>query len=135
MFKTRSSVPGSSPATLIPHLVDGKVVPPKITLIEYDRTTLEERAITDIREITPHLDNNKVTWINIDGLGDVETIKTLGEMFQLHPLALEDVFNTGQRPKTEVFADYLFIIAQMVFVDGEAASAASRSACFLAGIS
>jgi magnesium transporter len=119
MFKTRRSTPGSSPATLIPHLVDGKVVPPKITLIEYDKATLEERTITDIREISPHLDNRKVTWINIDGLGDVETLKALGEMFHLHPLALEDVLNTGQRPKTEVFTEYLFIVAQMVYVDEE----------------
>lgn len=119
MIKSRRSAPGSSPATLVPHLVDGKVVAPRITLIEYDKATLEEREVTDVRDLTACVDNRKVTWINIDGLADVEALRTLGEMFQLHPLALEDVFNLGQRPKTEVFSEYLFIVAQMVYQDDE----------------
>jgi magnesium transporter len=65
----------------------------------------------------PHLDNRKVTWINIDGLGDVTALMALGEKFRLHPLALEDVLNVGQRPKMELFDDYLFIIAHMVYRD------------------
>lgn len=131
MFKTRRSVPGSSPATLLPHLVDGRVVAPKISIIEYDRNSLVEREITDIAGLAEHVDNSKVTWINIDGLGDVGTLRTLGEMFQLHPLALEDVLNTGQRPKVEVFADYLFIVGQMVYHDGERAICGEQVSMFL----
>ncbi len=131
MFKTRRSIPGSSPATLLPHLVDGKAVAPKITLIEYDRTSLEEREITDIGVLAEHLDNRKVTWINVDGLGDVETLRALGEMFQLHPLTLEDVLNTGQRPKTEVFPEYLFVIAQMVYQDDRRAICGEQVSLFL----
>jgi magnesium transporter len=115
MHKTRHSAPGSSPATLVPHLVDGKVVPPTIHLIEYDKEQIEEREITDLSEIGPQLHHRGVTWINIDGLGDIEALKTIGERFNLHPLALEDVLDTGQRPKTEVFPDYLFIVAQMAY--------------------
>lgn len=117
MFKTRQPVPGTSPATLIPHLTDGEGRKPKICLIEYDAGHLEERVITDSSELIACLDSDKVTWINIDGLGDVEALEALGKRFNLHPLALEDVLNTGQRPKTEQFPDYLFIIAQMVYQD------------------
>lgn len=131
MFKTRRSVPGSAPATLLPHLVDGKVVPSKITLIEYDETTLEESCITDISALEDCHDNQKVTWINIDGLGDVETLRALGEMFQIHPLALEDVLNTGQRPKTEFFQDYVFIVAQMVYQDQKSAICGEQVSFFL----
>lgn len=117
MFKTRRPIPGSSPATLVPHLTDGRSIPLRIRLTEYDKDQLEEREIKDLAELDANINNRKVTWINIDGLGDVETLKDLGQRFNLHPLALEDVLTTGQRPKTEVFPDCLFIVAQMVYRD------------------
>ncbi len=119
MFTKRHGPPGSAPATLSPHLVDGKGRKPSIQIIEYDKEFLEERDITDIGELAAHFDNRKVTWINIDGLGDVEALTFLGERFNLHPLALEDVLNTGQRPKVEAGADYVFVVAQMVYQDKE----------------
>ena len=115
MFTHRHAPPGSSPATLVPHLVDGKLRKPRVRIIEYDKNSLDERDVTDFSELAGHLDNQKVTWINIDGLGDLEALTILGEKFHLHPLALEDVLNTGQRPKFEHSTDYLFIIAQMVY--------------------
>jgi magnesium transporter len=117
VFTKRHGPPGSSPATLIPHLVDGEGRKPVIRLIEYDRDHMEDREIQDIGELADHLDGRKVTWINIDGLGDVEALKFLGERFNLHPLALEDVLNTGQRPKIEQTSDYVFICMQMVYQD------------------
>jgi magnesium transporter len=131
MFKTRHSVPGSSPATLVPHLVDGKVVRPTIHVIEYDKDHFEEREITDLAELNPRLLRRGVTWINIDGLGDVEALKTLGEQFNLHPLTLEDVLNTGQRPKNEVFPEYLFIVAQMVYQDRKQTICGEQVSMFL----
>jgi magnesium transporter len=115
MFKTRYAIPGSPPATLTPHSQTGRA--PIVTLVEYDARSLDERQIADVPELLPHLDNRKVTWINIDGLGDVTALTALGEKFHLHPLALEDVLNVGQRPKMEQFDDYLFIIAHMVYRD------------------
>jgi magnesium transporter len=117
MFTKRHGPPGSPPATLLPHLVDGKARKPSVQVIEYDREHFAERDVTDFQELVTHLDNSKVTWINIDGLGDVEALTLLGEKFRLHPLALEDVLNTGQRPKVEQTSDYVFIVAQMVYQD------------------
>jgi magnesium transporter len=131
MFTKRHGPPGSSPATLVPHLVDGKSQKPRVTIIEYDKDYLEERQITDLTELASHLDNQKVTWINIDGLGDVEALKILGEKFHLHPLALEDVLNTGQRPKIEHSSDYLFLIAQMVYQDNSHALYGEQVSLFL----
>ena len=115
MFKTRYSIPGSAPATLTTYAKSSRA--PVITLIEYDAKTLEERQIANVAELLPHLDNRKVTWINIDGMGDVAALTALGEKFKLHPLALEDVLHVGQRPKTELFDEYLFIVAHMVYRD------------------
>ncbi len=55
-----------------------------------------------------------VTWINVDGLGDANLIKTLGKLFNLHPLALEDTINVHQRPKVEQYPDQLFIVTRMI---------------------
>ena len=59
----------------------------------------------------------KFTGSNFNGLGDLDALKALGEKYQLHPLALEDILNSGQRPKLETFDNHLFIVAQMVYRD------------------
>lgn len=119
MHTKRYGPPGSPPATLLPHLVDGKSRKPGIQIIEYDKNSLEERDVTELAELAKLFENQKVTWINIDGLGDVEALTFLGERFNIHPLALEDVLNTDQRPKVESTADYIFIVAQMVYQNAE----------------
>ena len=116
MFRLRQPVPGESPGTLrLAHETVRRK--PTITLIEYDRANLEERVIEDRQELLSHLDNQRVSWINIDGLGDIEVLRTLGTQFNLHPLALEDVLDTMQRPKVEQYDNYLFIVAHMLYRD------------------
>jgi magnesium transporter len=51
-------------------------------------------------------------WVNVDGLGDAELVRTLGEMFGLHRLALEDVLSTHQRAKADEFGDHIFIVVR-----------------------
>ena len=131
MFKKRRSVPGSSPATLVPHLVDGKATKAKIQVIEYDQTHFREQEFTDVSELIAQMDHNKVTWINVDGLGDLAVLESLATHFKLHSLALEDVLNTGQRPKSEVADDYLFIIAQMVYHDHKSELCGEQVSMFL----
>jgi magnesium transporter len=116
MLRLRKSIPGESPGTL---RLEKEIVrrKPVITLIEYDRTQLEERVIEDTAELMSHMDNQRVTWINIDGLGDIEILRALGTSFNLHPLALEDVLDTFQRPKVEQYDNYLFLVAHMLYLD------------------
>jgi magnesium transporter len=116
MLRIRKPIPGEPPGTL---RLREEVVrrKPVIKLIEYDRSHLEERVIEDREELLAHLDNQRVTWINIDGLGDIEVLRRLGSQFNLHPLALEDVLDTTQRPKVEQYDNYLFIVAHMIYRD------------------
>jgi magnesium transporter len=116
MFRIRKPIPGESPGTL---RLREEVVrrKPVITLIEYDRANLEERVVENHQELLSRLDNQRVTWINIDGLGDIEVLRSLGTQFNLHPLALEDVLDTTQRPKVEQYDTYLFIVAHMIYRD------------------
>lgn len=117
MFTKRHGPPGTPPATLKPHLVDGKTRKPNIQVIEYDIEQCSEREINDLSELSTSFNDTKIIWINIDGLGDVEALTLLGSRFKLHPLALEDVLNTGQRPKIEQTSDYVFIVAQMIYLN------------------
>ncbi|MEO5753256.1 MAG: magnesium/cobalt transporter CorA [Chthoniobacterales bacterium] len=116
MFKRRRVVPGEAPG-LLKLSSDATAAPPVITLIEYGPDSLEERKNVSCDEVLPHLSNELVTWINIDGLGDLSVLRNLGERFNLHPLALEDVVDTNQRPKVEQYDDYLFLIAKMIYLN------------------
>lgn len=115
MYKTRYPIPGEPPGALSPR--EEAKHPPVISLIEYDREHLEERTIANKEELLPHLDNQRISWINIDSLGDIDVLRTLGKQFNIHPLALEDVLATGQRPKMEQYDEYLFIVAQMLYLN------------------
>lgn len=131
MFKRRRRVvPGEAPG-LLKLSQDSPPVAPVITLIEYGPDCLEERKDVGCDELLVHLNNELVTWINIDGLGDLSVLRILGERFNLHPLALEDVLDTSQRPKVEQYDDYLFIVAKMIFLNPENQIGAEQVSMFL----
>ena len=131
MFKRRRHVvPGEAPG-LLKLSQDAPNEPPIITLIEYGLDCLEERKDVSCDELLPHLSNELVTWINIDGLGDLSVLRILGERFNLHPLALEDVLDTSQRPKVEQYDDYLFIVAKMLYLDKDKEIGGEQVSMFL----
>jgi magnesium transporter len=118
MDKLRYPPPGTAPATLVvPPEYQGQK--PVVSLIEYDAHSIEERTIETMEELLPCLDNDKVSWINVDGLGDPEFIQRLGQHFRIHPLALEDIFNIGQRPKVDEYDRQLFIVLDMGYENKE----------------
>ncbi len=104
---------GASPGTLV-HIGDQKVDKTRITLIDYDEAHLQERVLDGIEEAFPYKDSPTVTWINIDGLHETDTIEKIGQYFNIHPLVLEDILNTGQRPKTEEYDDLIFVVLKML---------------------
>lgn len=130
MFKRRRVIPGESPG-LLKLAQDIPQEDPTITLIEYGPDYLDERKDVDCGELLVHLDNELVTWINIDGLGDLSVLRILGERFNLHPLALEDVLDITQRPKVEQYDDYLFIVAKMIYLTKEKQLAGEQVSMFL----
>ncbi|MGD8804073.1 MAG: CorA family divalent cation transporter, partial [Gammaproteobacteria bacterium] len=82
----------------------------RITLIDYSRESTEEEAISTIDEILPYKDKDTVTWVNIEGLKNIALIESIGTAFNIHPLVLEDILNTHQRPKFEEYDNYLYIV-------------------------
>ena len=123
---------GLPPGTLV-YVGEKKVKPPKIRVIDYDETTLNEKDADNIEECLPFKDSPTVTWINIDGIHQVELIEKLGECFVLHPLLLEDVVHTGQRPKMDEFEDHLFIVLKMLYFDEEGDGIRSEQLSLIVG--
>jgi len=78
---------------------------------------LEEKEAKEVEECFPFKDKPTITWINIDGIQRIDVIEKIGKHFNLHPLALEDIVNTGQRPKMEDFVDYIFVVLKMLYYD------------------
>jgi len=114
LIKKRSHKVGLSPGTLV-HIGEKKVEKARIAIMDYDETNLEEKEAKTIEESYPFKNKPTVTWINIDGLHEVEIIEKLGSHFGLHPLLLEDILNTDQRPKMEDYGDYIFVVLKMLY--------------------
>jgi magnesium transporter len=88
--------------------------PVRITLFDYDAVHFEERQAMRIEDCLPYRDTATVTWINIDGVANVEVLEKIGKYFTIHPLILEDIQNTEQRPKMEDLDGYLYINLKMI---------------------
>lgn len=112
-FGKRFARPGTAPGTLrAPE--ERRVEEVSISVMEYDAEGVNEWSTGSIEEALTRRAGRGVTWIDVVGLHDVELVQRLGEVFDLHNLALEDVLNTGQRPKLEVHDDHLFVIMRLI---------------------
>ncbi|WP_414468442.1 magnesium/cobalt transporter CorA [Methanobacterium sp. ACI-7] len=87
-----------------------KDVKTKITLIEFDKDTFNEKFIEDCPVIK---NENTIKWVKVNGFSQVDTIKKIGKCFNLHPLVMEDILNTHQRPKIEDYNDYLYLVLKL----------------------
>ena len=101
--------PGTAPGTLRP-LEEPRTTELRVTVIDYGPNHLEEKVVTHAEDLLPYRNSKTVTWINVEGLADVEFLRRVGELFEFHPLTLEDVLNCGQRPKIEDYGSYHFLI-------------------------
>jgi magnesium transporter len=111
-----SSKAGMPPGTLM-HIGKRKIDNIRLNIINYNESGFEEKNLNAIEESFSYKDKPSVTWINIDGLHDVEVIEKIGIEFDLHPLIMEDILHTNQRPKMDDFENYLFIVARMLRYD------------------
>ena len=110
----RSQKAGLPPGTLI-YIGDKKVEKPRISLIEFDEFHVNEKELTDLTDWKPVSDGKTVTWLDIGGLHETKLIAQVGQYFNLHPLLLEDIVNTDQRPKADDYSDYLYIVLKMLY--------------------
>jgi magnesium transporter len=128
----RKASSGKAPGSVI-LIGDRKMDKPVIQLIEYDLDTLVERELGSIEETIPLRDSEKVSWINIYGIHDLEMIQRVGEIFGLHPLILEDLLNTDQRPVYQDADTYDGFIMKMLDYDSETSQIMSEQFTMILG--
>ncbi len=110
--KQRSKKVGLPPGSLV-YIGQERTHKAHVSVIHFDGHGLTERIVATPDECLP-LPETGVTWINVDAVHDSQLLGRFGELFQLHPLMLEDILNTEQRPKLEVSDKVIYIMAKML---------------------
>lgn len=107
---------GMSPGTMI-FIGEQQVENARIDIIRYDVSTLSEMGDVSPDQCRDCSAAPGVTWINVSGIHNVALIESLGKHFDIHPLTLEDIVNTSQRPKVEEFPNYVYAVLKMMVYD------------------
>jgi len=112
----RSKKAGLPPGTIV-FVGEKRSEKVKLSVINYDDANFQEKEVRNVEEAVSIRKKSSVTWLNIDGVHQPEIIEQIGKSFGVHPLVLEDIANTGQRPKMEDFDDYIFVVFRMLRFD------------------
>lgn len=107
---SRHKQPGAPPGTMTR---DPEASPVSIRILHYDQTELREDIVSEPEKLREFSRRPGVTWVNVDGLRDIEVIRQIGASFELHNLVLEDIVKPHQRPKVETYPEFLFLVARM----------------------
>jgi len=108
--------PGMTPGTL---LIDPSWPKPVIQVMAYGPDQYLEKRISDVCELDGLIGKYAVLWVNVDGLGDESVLRYLGQLFKLHPLALEDVVSLRQRSKVDDYESHLYTAMRMLYLQDE----------------
>jgi len=114
MPKQRSRKAGLPPGSLV-FLGERRVETPSIRVLSYNADQVNEFSAKTPRDAVAGIAEGSVTWINIVGLHDTDFIQRVGDTLSVHPLVLEDIVNTGQRPKFEDHDRLLFMVLRMLY--------------------
>ena len=115
-LKKISKKKGLKPGSIV-FVGEKKVDNIRISIIDYDKTSLKESEVTSVEECFAYKNTSTITWINIDGLHDESLIEKIGKNFEINELVLEDIVNTEQRPKVELSDTNIFIVLKMLYLD------------------
>jgi magnesium transporter len=118
MFLRKRHPPvGSIPGTL---MIPADATRPVIRVIDYAADHVEELEVADVASLAKYVERDSVTWVDVQGIGDETVIRAIGDLFALHPLALEDAVNVPQRPKSESYERFQLFITRMTRCDAGA---------------
>jgi len=133
LLKKRTKKTGLPPGSVV-FIGEKKLETTNLKIIDYDETQLLEKEVSTIEECLPFKDLPTVTWFNVEGLNRTDVIEKMGRYFNLHPLLLEDIVNTGQRPKLDDYGDYLFIVLKMLQFNEEESTIKSEQVSLILGV-
>ncbi|NWF57014.1 MAG: magnesium/cobalt transporter CorA [Syntrophaceae bacterium] len=116
LIKKSSKKAGLPPGTLV-HIGEKKTEKTRVAVVEYDGHGFQEKELKNFDDCYLFPKESAVTWVNVIGIQQVEVLEKLGTCFVVHPLALEDILNTEQRPKVEDYGEDLFIVVKLISYD------------------
>lgn len=131
-LKKRSRKAGLPPGSLV-HIGEKKTDAMKATVLDYDGQHCTDAALTNLEACIAYRDKPTVTWVNIEGVHDTQSLEKIGQCFGLHPLVMEDILNTDQRPKLEDYGDYLYIVLRMLSNGNELGEVNSEQVSIILG--
>jgi magnesium transporter len=123
---------GMPPGSLV-FTGERKLEKTQLTVFDYDADTLKEVPSESLPDCLARRDTPTITWINVDGLHDVEVVERLGQGFGVHPLVLEDILAPEQRAKLEDYEQQLFMVVQMLSWNETTAAVESEQISFVLG--
>jgi magnesium transporter len=132
LFYKSSRKAGLAPGSLI-HIGEERTEKPKITVIDYDKDNYQERVVENVEECFPFKDYPTVSWINVDGIHQVDIVEKLGKHFGLHPLVMEDIVHTTQRPKMEDYDSYIYVVLKMLWFNDDDADVKAEQVSIILG--
>ena len=130
--KKRSQKAGLPPGALV-HIGDRLTERSRITIINYGEEEFSKKEIEVPEECEALKGKANICWVNVTGIHEGETIEKIGQIFNLHPLLLEDIMNTDQRPKMESYDSYLFVVLKTLFYDEKEKSATMEQISIVLG--
>jgi len=110
LFAKKKNLPSEEPV----YVGDSPALETQISVINYDSKSAKKDILSGVDELAQYKKKSGISWINIVGLNDIESIKRMGTLFNIHRLSIEDVLNIEQQPKVETFKDYKFISIKMI---------------------
>jgi magnesium transporter len=122
-FRTSKLLPRTGKAASIPGTIEyvgiQRKTPVTLHVLDYNEKDFTEKDLANVGEILPFKERPTVTWLNINGVHDEKIIHDIGEIFNIHPLVMEDMANTTQRPKVEEYDEYIFAVIKMAYFNEE----------------
>jgi magnesium transporter len=110
IYGKRKTMPAENPV----YVGDRPALEMYLSIMTYDSASAQMTKLSNVEELIQYKDEKKISWINISGLKDIDSIRRLGELYNIHPLTIEDILNTEQQPKLEIFEEYRFLALKTI---------------------
>jgi len=130
--RKRSGKAWMPPGSLV-HVGDQRAASTSLSIIDYNENRYEVKTAQTAEECFPFKESPTVTWINVEGISNVPLLEKLGAGFAVHPLILEDILNTDQRPKVDDMESYLYLVLKMIDYDGRHSRLTSEQVSLVLG--
>lgn len=104
---------GLPPGSLI-HIGEKHETECRITVTQYNADVMTQSEIDSIDKLRLLKNNELITWVNVDGLSETRIVEDIGKEFDIHPLILEDILSTHQRPKLEEYEEYIYLVIKSI---------------------